>query len=114
MARFDGHFVRLGWLGLWAVLFTCVAASKTFSGLSTTWAVMSQALSHYIFQNGSTPPFEIHCLAEIMLWPSGGMPLTVFFNISMTRSSPLSLFGQCAGFLAHDFVQSLVQVTTSL
>ena len=103
MARFDGHFAKLGWLGLWAVLFTCVAASKTFSGLSTTWA-----------QNGSTPPFEIHCLAEIMLWPSGGMPLTVFFNISMTRSSPLSLFGQCAGFLAHDFVQSLVQVTTSL
>ena len=127
MARIDGHFVKLiwrselvclfvGWLGLWAVLFTCVAASKTFSGLSTTWAVMSQALSHYIFQNGSTPPFEIHCLAEIMLWPSSGMPLTrtVFFNISMTRSSPLSLFGQCAGFLAHDFVQSLVQVTTSL
>ena len=126
MARIDGHFeanlevktrLFVCWLiGLWAVLLTCVAVSETFSGLSITLAVMSQALSHYIFQNGSTPPFESHCLAEIMLWPSGGMPLTrtVFFNISMARSSPLGLLGQNAGFSAHHFVQSLVQVTTSL
>ena len=93
MARIDGHFVKLIWrselvclfvcwlIGLWAVLFTCVAVSETFSGLSTTWAVMSQALSHYIFKMVLCP-FEIPVFGhELVLPPSRSMPLTHIFTL---------------------------------